>query len=34
MSDVESSIAAGLKYLRQQAEERESQREKGLLDII
>jgi hypothetical protein len=34
MSDVESSIAAGLKYLRQQAEQRESQREKGLLDII
>jgi len=33
-SDVESSIAAGLKYLRQQAEQRESQREKGLLDII
>lgn len=34
MSDVESSIAAGLKYLRQQAEQRESQPEKGLLDII
>lgn len=34
MSDLESSIAAGLKYLRQQAEERESQREKGLLDIV
>ena len=34
MSDVESSIAAGLKYLRQQAEQRESQRDKGLLDII
>jgi len=34
MSNVESSIAAGLKYLRQQAEQRESQQEKGLLDII
>lgn len=34
ISDVESSIAAGLKYLRQQAEQRESQREKGLLNII
>jgi hypothetical protein len=34
MSDIESSIAAGLKYLRQQSEQRESQPEKGLLDII
>jgi hypothetical protein len=34
MNDIESSIAAGLKYLRQQAEERESQRQKGLLDIV
>jgi hypothetical protein len=34
MSDLESSITAGLRYLRQQAEERESRREKGLLDII
>jgi hypothetical protein len=34
MSDLESSITAGLRYLRQQAEERENQREKGLLDII
>jgi hypothetical protein len=34
LNDLESSITAGLKYLRQQAEERESQREKGLLDIV
>lgn len=34
MNDIESSITAGLKYLRQQAEERESQRERGLLDIV
>jgi hypothetical protein len=34
VSDLESSITAGLRYLRQQAEERESQREKGLLDIV
>lgn len=34
MSDLESSIAAGLKYLRQQAEQREHQQEKGLLDIV
>jgi hypothetical protein len=34
MSDLESSITAGLKYLRQQAEQRESQQEKGLLDIV
>jgi hypothetical protein len=34
MSDLESSITAGLKYLRQQAEQREHQQEKGLLDIV
>lgn len=34
MSDLESSITAGLKYLRQQAEQRERQQEKGLLDIV
>jgi hypothetical protein len=34
MHDLESSITAGLKYLRQQAEQRESQQEKGLLDIV
>nr|CAD7417675.1 unnamed protein product [Timema poppensis] len=32
--ETESSISAGLKYLRQQAEERERKREKGLLDIV
>jgi hypothetical protein len=32
--DLESSVTAGLKYLRQQAEQRERQQEKGLLDII
>jgi hypothetical protein len=32
--DLESSITAGLKYLRQQAEQRQSQQEKGLLDIV
>ncbi|PNF31117.1 hypothetical protein B7P43_G15695, partial [Cryptotermes secundus] len=34
MIDLESSITAGLKYLRQQAEQREHQQEKGLLDIV
>jgi hypothetical protein len=34
MSDLESSITAGLKFLRRQAEQREQQQEKGLLDIV
>lgn len=32
--DLENSIMAGLKFLRQQAEKKESRKEKGLLDII
>ncbi|KDR08611.1 hypothetical protein L798_01754 [Zootermopsis nevadensis] len=34
MNDLESSVTAGLRFLRKQAEERENQREKGLLDIV
>ncbi|PSN56573.1 hypothetical protein C0J52_01565 [Blattella germanica] len=33
-SDLESSISAGLKFLRQQAEDRERKKNKGLLDIV